>query len=402
MSNTRHLSLVEPPEQVDPEDQKALARWENEAPLHPAIEVPSLPAPVLVPHAFVNGRKLAENIRDMYNRHIVFHSDLAEAEAGAMTLWTFHTYVWVLADFAGYVLITAPTSEAGKSRVFDVARLLVFNPFVVVDPSPAGTFRTIDELRPTFFIDEADMLRESRALRVVLNSGFQPGTPVHRANGTFQTFCPKIFSGISGLEPPLTEATLSRCIQIPIRRKSPDEHVAKFSARHVAPEARLLKDELVIWARENAAALKDAEPVMPHGLTDRQQDAWAQLFAIADLIGWGGKAREWAVTLFKAIPKPADPAVQILHDVKRILDAWEGNRIPSAVLADKRNNLEGRDFEEDLTGQQLGRRLAGFGINADPSAFRVGGVAMRGFTFRRAGKYLHKWDDAFRRYGLMT
>ena len=387
-------------------DLEDLERWENEAPLFspvPPAYVPKRKEAILR----YTGRKLAEAIRDTYNRFIVFHSDHAEAQAGALTLWTFHTYVWELADFAGYILVSAPTSEAGKSRVFDVARLLAFNPFVVVDPTPAGVYRTVDELRPTLFIDEADMLRESSSLRVVLNSGFQPGTPIHRANGSFQTFCPKIFSGIAGDELPLTEATLSRCIQISIRRKAPHEHVEKFSARHVVADANRLKGELAAWAEENRKALWNAEPVMPKGMTDRQQDAWAQLFAIADLIGWGDKARKWAVELFDAIPKPADPAVQILHDVKRVLDTWEGvgtsnNRIPSAVLADKRNNLEGRDYEDDLSAQQLGRRLAGFGINADPSPFRVAGVAMRGYTFRRGGKYLHKWDDAFRRYGLVT
>jgi hypothetical protein len=356
-------------------------------------------------------RKLAENVRGTYERYIVFHSDIAAAEAGAMTLWTFHTYVWELADATPYILVSAPTSEAGKSRVFDVARLLVHNPFVVVDATPATLFRTIDARHPTLMIDEADMLKE-KPLKNVLNAGFQPGTPIGRVEASFDVFCPKIFSGIAGVAPPLTEATLSRCIQIPIRRKSPSEKVASFSARHAAPDAAILKAALQDWADMAKEVLDDpaAEPAPLKGLSDRQQDAWAPLLRIADIIGWGDEAREWAITLTEAIPKPTDPAVQILHDVSRVLASWmnehEGvsrNRIPSSLLASRRNELETRDYDEELSPNQLGRRLAGFGINADSSPFRTGdrnSSPVRGYTFLRGGKFIHQWADAFTRYGL--
>jgi hypothetical protein len=90
------------------------------------------------------------------------------------------------------------------------------------------------------------------------------------------------------------------------------------------------------------------------------------------------------------VPKPPDPAIQILSDVRKVLDAWKYDRIPSSVLAGQRNELEDRDFEDSLTANQLGRRLAGFGVHADKSPFRMNGKYspnVRGYTIRNARGY---------------
>jgi hypothetical protein len=155
----------------------------------------------------------------------------------------------------------------------------------------------------------------------------------------------------------------------------------------------------------NKAELDQADPVHAEGLDDRQQDLWLPLFAIADLIGWGDEARKWAKVLTDAIPKPPDPAVMLLSDIKTVLDGYEGTFIPTAVMAELRNALEERHFGDDVTPMQLGTRLAGFGIQRDNSPKRLAGKAskpVRGFTFRRGGKYVHQWQDAFMRYGLAT
>jgi putative DNA primase/helicase len=349
--------------------------------------------------------KLALNVRNTYTRYIVFHSDYADAESGAMMLWTYHTYLVEIADHTPYVLVMAPTSQAGKSLLFDVATLLVHNPMPIVDPSPAALYSMIEEYRPTLMIDEADMLTENKALRVILNAGFQPGKPVARAAQTYNVYCAKMFSGIAGEKPPLTEATLSRCIQIPLRRKSPHEHVEKFSARLAVHETALIKAALGSWADMHKDELSHAEPALVEGLDDRQQDIWMPLLAIADAIGYGDEARVWARTLTNAIPRPPDPAVQILNDVKRVLDAFDGSKIPSAMLADLRNALDERDYEDDLTTMQLSKRLAGFGIHRDANVFRWGtgraAPVVRGYTFRTGGRYAHQWQDAFIRYGLL-
>jgi hypothetical protein len=353
---------------------------------------------------------LAVATRQAYRHYVQFHSDYEQAESGTLTLWTMHTHCFDITgnapcDITPYILVTAPTSEAGKSRIFDVARLLVRQPLVVVGPTPAALFYNIDLWHPTLMIDEADMLRQSKQLQEVLNAGFQPGTPILRRNATYNVFCPKIFTGITHENPPLTDATLTRCIQIPMRRKARDEPLARFHRNQAAREMAPIHGGLAEWALAARDRLEDADPKMPEGLSDRQEDMWAPLFAIADSIGtaWGEAAREWAVTLTRAIPKNPDPAVQILADVKKILDGWPGNRIPTADLARARNALEGRDYDEDLSPNRLSKRLGGFGLHPDKSPFRMAGKAsptQRGFTFRRGDQYLPAWADAFQRYGV--
>jgi Protein of unknown function (DUF3631) len=354
----------------------------------------------------VSGLALAGQVRDAFTRHIVFHSDYADAESGTIALWTMHTWVYDVFGATPYIMVTAPTSEAGKSRVFDVLGLLVRSPYKVVDPTPAALYSDIDELRPTVLLDEADMLRESKAMKVILNAGFQPGTPKRIKGRAYELFCPKAFSGIAGDRQPLTDATLSRCIQIPMRRKAPHEHVEAFHAGTATVRLAPVRGELEAWAEGARGALHRAEPSMPDGLSDRQRDCWEPLLAIADLTGWGPEAREWAVTLTKAIPKIPDEGVQILRDVRRVIeqdDFRDATWIATSVLAERRNALEAREYAGELNSTQLGRRLSGFGISADHSPRRDGGrnaPAQRGFTIRvrRGGEYTAPWKDAFTRY----
>jgi hypothetical protein len=67
--------------------------------------------------------------------------------------------------FAPILLITKPTSEAGASRLMDVAELLVRQAYVVVDPSGPAMRNAIELFRPTLIVDEIDLLRKSPDLR---------------------------------------------------------------------------------------------------------------------------------------------------------------------------------------------------------------------------------------------
>lgn len=356
-------------------------------------------------------QELAVTIREIYRTYVAFHSDLERAESGTLTLWTMHTHVFDVAEFTPYLMVTAPTAAAGKSRIFDVARLLVREAFPVIDPSPASLFRTIDALHPTVLIDEADMITESAQLRSVLNAGVSPGNRVSRATRDggleyFDVFCPKAFAGIAHGRPPITNATLTRCIQIPMRRRADHEPIAKFRRREAMQYTVPVKREIEKWALQARSFLDGGSAIrMPEGLTDRQEDSWEPLVEIADMIGpeWAHAARQWAVELSRAIPREPDIGVQLLRDVKRVLDRWPGNRIPTRALANGIKELEGREYEDDLSPNQLARRLGGFGLHADKSPFREGGKGsptVRGFTFRRGRKYTHAWADAFTRYGV--
>ena len=282
-----------------------------------------------------NTSALLAEIRALYRKYVVFHGDHEEAESGTLALWTLHTHVFSSAEQTPYLLVTAPTSEAGKSKIFDVAKLVVRQPWTAVDPTPAAMFHAIDELHPTVLVDEADELRHYPALQVVLNAGTSPGTPVRRSGKSFDVFCPKAICGIASEKLPISNATLSRCIQIPMRRRAPDEHFSKLHVKQARQATASLRRELFEWSLVARNILAESDPPLPDGLTDRQEDMWMSLFGIAELAGqgWLEDAHRWAAELTKIIPSPPDEGVQILSDVKQVLDIWPDDWVSTRKLA---------------------------------------------------------------------
>ncbi len=311
-------------------------------------------------------------------------------------------------EFAPIVLITAPTSESGKSRLFDVAELVVRSPFLVVDPSGPSIRNVVDSWHPTLMIDEADLLKVNKDMRALLNAGVEKGRLITRAGPrgsilTYDPFGPKMLAGIYGEAPPLRGATLSRCIQIALRRRyDKEEDVADFHKSDALAETALLKAAITQWAQLTSHdALRNARPEMPAELTDRQRDAWRPLIAVADLIsgGWGNAARQWAVELSRAVPVTPDIMVQVLRDVYRVLRDYPDHRIKSTVLASLRNDLSDRELDEDINPRQLGMRLKRFHITG--TKWYDQSTQVRGFVYKGdSGEWTPEWKDAIGRYRL--
>jgi hypothetical protein len=211
--------------------------------------------------------ELAAAVRGQYTRYVAFHSDFYDVEVDTLTLWTMHTHAFAAAECTPYLTVMAPTPEAGKSKIIEVARYLVRAGQVVNDPTPASLFRMIEINQPTLFVDEMDMLYESKGLKTVLNAGYRIGGYVTRAEKVrgqfvtmkFNVFCPKMFSGIAGKRLPITGATLGRCVLIPMRRKMANETVEKFFHRQARREIEPIQRELTEWAQDAVGGLEVAQ-----------------------------------------------------------------------------------------------------------------------------------------------
>src|SRR5450755_3826100 len=92
---------------------------------------------------------LAATVRNQFTRYVAFHADVCDEEADTLTLWVMHTHAFDATETTPYIAIMAPTEEAGKSKIIDVAQYLVRNSEVVNDPSPASLYRMIDTKHPT-------------------------------------------------------------------------------------------------------------------------------------------------------------------------------------------------------------------------------------------------------------
>jgi len=280
-----------------------------------------------------------------------------------------------------------------------------------VDPSGPGLRNVIDLLHPTLMVDEADLLRKSRDLRAIFNAGVEQGHKIIRATYgggviEYDPFGPKMLAGIYDKEPPLKGSTLSRCIQVGLRRRyDGKEVIADFDKDNAEVESIPIVRALKRWPLlVSHDVLRKARPELPGELTDRQRDSWRPLVAVADLIGerWGRAARQWATELARAVPTTPDPGVQILWDVFSVLATPEHSgdlRITTKALATARNALPFREFDADLNPVQLAKRLRRFEIK--PERYYAGGIQVRGFRIRtESGTFVPEWADAFGRYRL--
>lgn len=292
---------------------------------------------------FLQGSGLAQVLEGIteFLRHYVCFSDV---QATATALWLAHSHAIDASECTPYLHISSAEKESGKTRLLELLELLAAQPMRSIEISDAALFRIIDENPPTLLLDEIDAAfgKDAKAfqgLRAILNAGHRRGSPVPRVVGEgkrmkvqlFETFCPKAIAGIKDLP----DTIASRSIPIRLKRRGRGEHVERFRIKHARPQAAPLKACLADWAAGAAEQLSTAEPALPEALTDRQQDGWEALLAIADLAGaaWPAKARLAA----GALHRPSDTSegsygLVLLADLRRAFDEIGEPFLPTKEL----------------------------------------------------------------------
>jgi Protein of unknown function (DUF3631) len=247
---------------------------------------------------------LLDEIDTYVNRFVI----MGARERSVVALWTFHTWAFEAADTTPYLDVSSPVKQCGKTRLFEVLELLVRRPQFGANHTEATLFRTIDQKEPTLLLDEIDRTfgkdpKLYAGIMAVLNTGYRHGATIPRNVGDgasmkvkdFKTFCPKALAGIGSLPDTLAD----RSIPIRLERRAPAQIVERFRERRERQRTEDLRERLHKLADVSFDALDTAEPVLPDALSDRQQDVWEPLFAIADLAGsgWDGRARAAAIGL---------------------------------------------------------------------------------------------------------
>jgi hypothetical protein len=162
--------------------------------------------------------------------------------------------------------------------------------------------------KPTLIVDEADDLFARKTdVKHIFNASWTRGTKIPRQmqgmTHWFDPFCPKVV-GLLGMKLPRT--LVGRSIVIKLWPKRPDEKVDDFSHADDQEFANLRR-KLARWAADNAAALKDATPLMPANFRNRLAANWRLPFAIAELAGgvWPKPARQAAERLSRPTRTPS-------------------------------------------------------------------------------------------------
>ncbi len=324
----------------------------------------------------------------------VFHDTLA--------LWVLHTHVIDVLPATARLALLSPEPGSGKTRLLEILQLLVLNPVLAANASPAAVFRMVSsEKKPTLLLDESDTYLMPGSpgyrddLRGVIDAGYRPGSHVIRCEPPsmrermFETFGAVAIAGLGRLPPTI----LQRSIVFPMHTRRSDEPVKAFRWRIEEQVTEPLRERLKVWADENVnrvADLLSGEPLCGlEDLTDRQAEIWEPLVAIGDLAGecWPQRARQ-AALMATRVGTQNDPTlgVQLLKDIRGVVNGHD--RISSSDLVSALNGLEESPWGGwPLDSRGLARKLKPYGIR--PSQIRVGERTMKGY---RIPEFHDAWD----------
>ncbi|AGG08468.1 DUF3631 domain-containing protein [Dehalococcoides sp. THU3] len=341
---------------------------------------------------------LLDDISAFIKRYVVLTSE----QLVAIVLWVAHTYLIGHADTTPYLNIHSAEKRSGKTRLLEVLETLVSNPWPTGRATSAVLARKIDAECPTLLLDESDAAFKgekeySETLRGILNSGYRRGGKSSICVGKgadigykdLSTFCPKAIAGIGKLPSTIAD----RSIPVLLKRKIEEEKTEKFRLRKTWKEAGSLRERLELCLN---LKLTDEEVAIPENLDDRAADCCEPLLVIAYSAGeeWFAKATESLINLMTGEERQDDSLnVQLLSDIREILESEGLDRISSSALTDSLKSQEESPWSEhggiNLSQRKLSRMLKPYGIKS--RSIRSGADTYKGYQ-------KDDFNDAFSRY----
>jgi Protein of unknown function (DUF3631) len=351
-----------------------------------------------------------DSIETYLRRYVV----MSDEQAGVMSLWNAHTHAFDASDYTPYIFVTSAERESGKSRLKEACELLVANPVPTSNVSPAALFRIAGESPlPTFLVDEADEIftpkSERCELRGLLNAGFHRGDFAIRMVGEgtkqsphrFSVYCPKMLIGKSSAN--LGDTLESRCIRIELKRKTREEKVDRFRRREVEEEAGYLAESLRSLGEYYVDRLTYARPYLPGEISDRQQDIFEPLLALAELAGDGWPERARAAAVVRSTGDESDESlgVRLLSDCYEIFNGYE--RLSTARLLELLCLIEEAPWVEKWWDPYKGEPKSGAFANL---AWHLRRYGIRSKTIRfeeglAKGYERERFEDSWSRYILL-
>ncbi len=329
---------------------------------------------------------------------------ISDHAAIAVALWAINSWCYSLFDRCPILLINAPERECGKTQLLKIVEKLVCCPIETANITMAALFRVISKYHPTVLIDEADTFMDGKnEMAGILNKGYERGGFVLRVESdgkemrecAYEVHGPKAMAGIT-LERHLQDATMSRGIQIPLKRKTRDDKIGRL--RSADPEVfRKLCSQMNRFVQDHKEILKKGWDELPEQLSDRQQDNWEPLLAIAHCLGpeWYAKANEAALALCVETAPPKSSSNQLLEDIREVMHGYGERYIPSVDLLEKLTSNIDMDWStynrgQPISSRQLARFLSAYGIKSKTVRMKA--------DYTPKGYEVREFEDAFARY----
>lgn len=328
---------------------------------------------------------------------------LDQNQADAATLWVAHTYLTAEADTSPLAIINAPEKACAKTLFQTILARMSYRPLPASNATLSALFRAVESWKPTLFIDEADtFFRDNAELHGMVNAGYKRGGFVLRSEASGDSFEPRMFSvygakSIAGiaLEKHLPDSTMSRGIVFNLRRKLPHETVERLRYADGAVFDRIAS-KMTRFAEDYSQQVRQARPVLPDDLSDREQDNWEPLLAIASCAGaaWVERATNAALALSKAAESSVSTGNELLADIQTVFEQKRTFKISTvdlidALVADEEKAWATYNRGRPLTPRQLAKQLAAYGIQ--PKTVRMAHGTPKGYD-------AEQFADVFSRY----
>lgn len=180
--------------------------------------------------SFINSREIFESIRQIGKKYVELEQD---EDYLILAAWSIGTYFYPIFSAYPFLNIKAP-KRSGKSQCLNLLSQLCFNA-IKAHPTLAALGDTVDSLRGTYLIDQADSLERKggeELLNILTDSYKKSGGKRRVVNfdkkvrrvDEYETYSPKVFASIKELPEDLRD----RCFIVPLMRSqknfpSPDD-----------------------------------------------------------------------------------------------------------------------------------------------------------------------------------
>lgn len=364
------------------------------------------PFPSYAPHADpVDLAELLDTISCTLLRFVIVDKEQADTAA----LWIAHTYIADLFDVSPLAIINAPERACAKTLFQTVLAKMSFRSLQASNATASALFRSVAIWMPTIFFDEADtFFKDNQDLIGMVNAGYNADGFVLRSETNGDSFIPTKFSvhspkSIAGiaLDRHLPDSTLSRGIVFNMRRKLPHESVERmrFAEKGLFPQ---LASKLERFSLDYADKLRQTRPALPEQLSDRGQDNWEPLLAIAMCANedWFARATAAALSMSKASKESVSTGNELLADIQQVFEARHGDGAYADKISTKDLIEALREIEESpwatynhghsISPKQLVSQLARYEIHSKT-------VRVNKYDTPK-GYALEQFTEAFARY----
>jgi hypothetical protein len=355
------------------------------------LKIPRSPVPWS--HGF-DGVCLLANLIAAIRRHVAMSDDLALM----VSLWIIHTHVIESARFSPMLAVVSQDYGTGKATLMAVLQRLCKDAYRTSKITSGDLLRMIRQHRLTMLLDDGDSVLRNQSFVDILNASHDRlsggiTTALKNEFVAMDVFVAKAMKSHVGLPDSLAR----RSIKILLQRKRPNEKILPVNvySSEVNDELAALHAQLVRWAEDHLAGLKDVVSSPIDLGNDRCNDTFGPLLAIAQVIG--GDALTRAESIARELLTPDDAkseGVQLLENIKELLQASRIEKIHSIDLVTKLcaqtqwpwvTCNKGKPLDQLL----LAKILGGYGIK--PDNIRIGDESKRGY-------WSDDFRDAFARY----